>query len=104
MMGHKTVVAKRSQDLQPKAYPTHCHGHLLSSSVKDTTGNYKLLSDTMGTAKEIVSLIKFFSITSGESPGVIERKHEGNIESPVYVEGSLDNKRKRTLLTSSRCI
>ena len=26
-MGHKTDVAKRIQDLQPKAYPTHCHGH-----------------------------------------------------------------------------
>ena len=29
-MGHKTDVAKRIQDLQPKAYPTHCHGHSLS--------------------------------------------------------------------------
>ena len=36
MMGHKTGVAKRIQDLQPKAYPTHCHGHSLSLSVKDT--------------------------------------------------------------------
>lgn len=55
MMGHKTGVAKRIQDLQPKAYPTHCHGHSLSLSVKDTTKNCKLLSDTMDTAKEIVS-------------------------------------------------
>ena len=30
MMGHKTGVAKRIKDLQPKAYPTHCHGHSLS--------------------------------------------------------------------------
>ena len=59
MMGHKTGVAKRIQDLQPKAYPAHCHGHSLSLSVKDTTKNCKLLSDTMDTAKEIVSLIKF---------------------------------------------
>ena len=59
MMGHKTGAAKRIQDLQPKAYPTHCHGHSLSLSVKDTTKNCKLLSDTMDTAKEIVSLIKF---------------------------------------------
>lgn len=58
MMGHKTGVAKRIQDLQPKAYPTHCHGHSLSLSVKDTTKNCKLLSDTMDT-KEIVSLVKF---------------------------------------------
>ena len=59
MMGHKTGVAKRIQDLQPRAYPTHCHGHSLSLSVKDTTKNCKLLSDIMDTAKEFVSLIKF---------------------------------------------
>ena len=58
-MGHKLGVVKRIQDLQPKAYPTHCHGHLLSLSVKDTTKNCKLLSDIMDTAKEIVSLRKF---------------------------------------------
>ena len=40
-------------------YPPHCHGHSLSLSVKDTTKNCKLLSDTMDKAKEIVSLIKF---------------------------------------------
>ena len=59
MMGHKTGVGKRIQDLQPKAYPTHCHGHSLNLSVKDTTKNCKLLSDTIDTAKEIVFLIKF---------------------------------------------
>ena len=37
MLGHRTGVAKRIQDLQPKAYPTHCHGHSLSLSVKVTT-------------------------------------------------------------------
>ena len=58
-MGHEPGVVKRIQDLQPKAYPTHCHGHSLSLSVKDTTKNCNLLSDTMNTAKEIVSLIKF---------------------------------------------
>ena len=30
MMGLKTGVTKRIQDLQPKAYPTHCHGHSFS--------------------------------------------------------------------------
>ena len=58
-MGHKTGVAKRIQVLQPKAYPTHCHGHSLSLTVKDTTKNCKLLSHTIDTTKEIVSLIKF---------------------------------------------
>ena len=72
MMGHKTGVAKRIQDLQPKAYPTHCHGHSLSLSVKVTTKNCKLLSDTMDTAKKIVSL-KVFTKTR-KSPGGNKRK------------------------------
>ena len=54
MLGHRTGVAKRIQDLQPKAYPTHCDGHSLSLSVKVTTKNCKLLSDIMDTAKEVV--------------------------------------------------
>ena len=76
MMGHKTGVAKRIQDLQPKAYPTHSHGHLLSSGAKDTTKNCKLLSDTMDTAKEIVSLIKF-SPKRENLPGEIKENLEG---------------------------
>ena len=59
MMGHKTGVAKRIQHLQPKAYPTHCDRHSLDLSVKNITKNYKLLSDSMDTTKEIVSLITF---------------------------------------------
>ena len=59
MLGPKSGVAKRIQELQPKAHPTHCHGHSLSLSVKDTTKNCKLISSTMDTAKEIVTLIKF---------------------------------------------
>ena len=37
MLGHKSGGAKRIQDLQTKAYTTRCHGHALSSSVKDRT-------------------------------------------------------------------
>ena len=59
MLGHRTGALKRIQDLHPKAYRTHCHGHSLSLSVKDTTKNCKLLSDTMDTAKEVVTLTKF---------------------------------------------
>ena len=59
MLGHRTGVVKRIEDLQPKAYPTHCHEHSLSLSVKDTRKNCKLLSDSMDTAKEVVTLIKF---------------------------------------------
>ena len=59
MLGHKTGVAKSIQDVQPKARPTYCHGHSLSLSVKDTVKNCKLLLNTMDTAKEVVTLIKF---------------------------------------------
>lgn len=39
MLGKRSGVAKRIQDIQPKAKPTHCHGHSLSLSVKDATKN-----------------------------------------------------------------
>ena len=59
-LGQQIGVAKRIQDLQPKAHATHCHGHSLSLSVKDAQRkNYKLISNTMDTAKEVVTLIKF---------------------------------------------
>ena len=55
------IICIRWVDKELEAYedPTHCHGHSLSLSAKDTTKNCKLFSDTMDTAKEIVSLIKF---------------------------------------------
>ena len=59
LLGHKTGVAKRIQDVQPKAHSTHCHGHSLSLSEKDTVKNCKLLLTTMDTVKEVVTLIKF---------------------------------------------
>lgn len=59
MLGPKTGVAKRIQEVQPKAHPTHCYAHSLSLSVKDMTSNCALLSQTMDIAKEIVTLIKF---------------------------------------------
>ena len=77
MLGHRTGVAKRIQDLQPKAYPTYCHGHSLSLSVKDTTKNCKLLSEAMDTAKEVVTLIKF-----SPKRGNILGETEENLEEP----------------------
>ena len=52
-------VATRIQELQPKAFITHCHGHSLSLSIKDVTRSCKVLSDMMDTSKEIVTLIKY---------------------------------------------
>ena len=50
-----------AQSPKPKAHSTHCHGHSLSLSVNDTLKNYKLLLNTVVTAKEVVNLIKFSS-------------------------------------------
>ena len=59
MLGPKTGVARRIQEVAPKAHPTHCYAHSLSLSVKDMTCNCQLLSQTMDIAKEIVTLINF---------------------------------------------
>lgn len=59
MLGKKSGVAKRIEDIQPKAKPTHCHGHSLSLGVKDATKNCQMLSDTMIKTNEIVKLVKF---------------------------------------------
>ena len=58
MLGRKSGVAKQIQDVEPKAHATHCHAHSLSLSVKDTTSNCKVLSDSMNNTKEIVKLVK----------------------------------------------
>lgn len=59
MLGHKTAVAKRIQEVQPKAHSTQGHEHSLSLSVKDTIKNCKLLLNAMDTEKEVVTLINF---------------------------------------------
>ena len=59
MLGKRSGVAKQILEIQPKALPTHCHGHSLSLGVKDATSSCKILSDTMNNTKEIVKLVKF---------------------------------------------
>ena len=59
MLGKKSGVAKQIQDIQPKAFVTHCHCHSLSLSVKETTKESKLLSDAIDIGAEIAILIKF---------------------------------------------
>lgn len=59
ILGKKSGVAKQISELQPKAFVTHCHGHSLSLTTKDTVKNCQLLSHTMDTAKELVVLIKY---------------------------------------------
>ena len=59
MLGKKSGVAKQILDIQPKAFATHCHCHSLSLSVKETTKESKILSDTMDTSGEIPILVKY---------------------------------------------
>ena len=59
MLGNRSGVAKHIQECQPKAHPTHCHGHSLSLGVKDATKNCKILSDAMSNTNEVVKLVKF---------------------------------------------
>ena len=53
MLRKKSGVAKQIQDIQPKAFVTHCHCHSLSLSVKETTKESKFLSDAMDVGAEI---------------------------------------------------
>ena len=61
MFGKNSRVAKRIQEIQPKAFDTHYHCHSLSLSVKDSTKKSPLLYTVITTSKEIVTLshIKF---------------------------------------------
>ena len=59
MLGKKSGVAKQFLDIQLKAFATHCHCHSLSLSVKETTKESKILSDTMDTSGEIAILVKY---------------------------------------------
>ena len=59
ILGKKSGVAAQIKLIQPKAVETHCHGHSLSLSVKDTTKSSRILSDLMGTVAEITTLVKY---------------------------------------------
>ena len=59
MLGKKSGAAKQIQECEPKALFTHCHGHSLALSVKNTTNHSKILSDTMSNTNEIVKLVKY---------------------------------------------
>ena len=59
MLEKKSGVAKQILDIQPEAFATHCHCHSLSLSVKETTKESKILSDTMDTSGEIAILVKY---------------------------------------------
>ena len=60
MVGKNTGVTEEIKSIEPKAIETHCHGHSLNLSVKDTTKSNRLLNDVvMGTVAEITILVKY---------------------------------------------
>ena len=52
MLGKKSGVAMQINELQPKAYYTHCHGHSILLFVKEVTKQSKVLGNTMGVSEE----------------------------------------------------
>ena len=58
MSGAKSGVATRIKTLNGKCLFTHCYGHVLNLSVKDTFSDVKCLKDTCDTAREICKLVK----------------------------------------------
>lgn len=88
MLGKHSGVAVQIRELQELALETHCHAHSLSLSVKDTTKNIKILRDTMGTAGEIVILIKY-SPKRENILGMLKDQIECDSEDVVKANGIL---------------
>ena len=87
MLGKKSGIATRIQELQPKAFITHCHGHPLSLSVKDVTRSCKVLSDTMDTFKETVMLIKYYPKRENMLGGIKDNLEGKTTDEQVPVAG-----------------
>ena len=60
MLGKRSGVAAQLKRVQPKAMETHCHGHSLNISVKDTNKSKRLINDVLEIVVVITKLIKFF--------------------------------------------
>ena len=82
MLGKILGVAVQIKQLQPKIDFTHYHEHSLSLLMKVITKSIKILHETMGTAREIVTLI-------GYSPK--QEKLLGNIEEQFQSDAEDDS-------------
>ena len=59
MSGYRTGVAKRINDIEPRAVFTHCYVHALNLAANDTVKQSKLVKDVLDTSREITKLIKY---------------------------------------------
>ena len=58
MSGCKAGLAKRIRDEEPRALYTHCYGHSLNLGCNDCMNRVLLLRNCLGTANEIIKLVK----------------------------------------------
>ena len=72
MSGKRTGVAKRIQELEPRAVYTHCYGHALNLAASDMLKQCAVLKDAMSTSHEAIKLIKY----SPRREGIFRRVKE----------------------------
>ncbi|XP_062503892.1 zinc finger MYM-type protein 1-like [Corticium candelabrum] len=81
MAGAKSGVAKRLNDLEPRALYTHCYGHALNLATQDVLKGIKVMRSALETVHEITKLIKkspkresifkkFKDVVTAGSPGL----------------------------------
>ena len=58
MVGAKTGVAIRINEIESHAHSTHCHGHALQLPVGNTIKSIKIMRSTIDPAFELNKLIK----------------------------------------------
>ena len=59
MVGAKTRVATRINEMESHAHLTHCHGHALQLAVGDTIKAIKIMRSSLDAAFELNKLIKY---------------------------------------------
>ena len=59
MSGIRNGVAKRIQDEEPRAVFTHCYGHALSLTARDTIRRNTIMKSSLETTHEITKLVKY---------------------------------------------
>ena len=59
MIGAKTGVATRTNEMESHPHLTHCHGHALQLAVGDTIKAIKIMRSTLDAAFDLHKLIKY---------------------------------------------
>ena len=59
MSGSRSGLAKRVQDVGPRAVYTHCYSHSLNLAASDSISKSKFMESALETTHEITNLIKY---------------------------------------------